>query len=195
VGSYYYLMAQLPFLIYDQKPPMSSSAFKALAQSLMEEEDSVLLKYIHLDPDSGDEIPVSTEGAATGCNFIDGWRNWEHALRLNLEKSRAIKLKRDSLSMAEPPFYPADAAAAAHKAVNSEASPLDTEISLDKARWGAIDSLAGNDYFDRNNVYAYLLKLMLIERRMLFNVDRGFDEYKSLYASIIESAQNAGEHK
>jgi len=191
VGSYYYLMSQLPFLIYEQKPPMSSGAFKELAESLMDEDDASLLGNVHLDQDlSGDN-----ESAVTGCNFIDDWRVWERALRLNLEKSRAIKLKRDNLLLAEPPFYPADAAAAAHKAVNSESSPLDTEILLDKARWNAIENLAGNDYFDRNNVYAYLLKLMLIERRLLFNVERGFAEYKSLYASIIESAQNAGEHK
>jgi len=195
VGSYYYLMAQLPFLIYEQRPPMSSAAFKALAESLMDGDDAVLLKAVHLDPYEEDESAPSAEGVNTGCNFIDGWKNWERTLRLNLEKSRAIKLKRDSLSMAEPPFYPADAAAAAVKAVNSESSPLDTEIFIDKARWNAIDGLAGNEYFDRNNVYAYLLKLMLMERRILFNVERGFAEYKSLYASIIESAQNAGEHK
>jgi hypothetical protein len=183
-------MAQLPFLIYEQRPPMSSAAFKALAESLMEGDDAVLLSNIRLDPGAGDE------GAhLTGCNFIDNWCTWERTLRLNLERNRAIKIKRDSLSMAEPPFYPADAAAVAQKAVNSESSPLDTEIFIDKARWSAIDNLAGNDYFDRNNVYAYLLKLMLIERRLLFNVERGFAEYKSLYASIIESAQNAGEHK
>jgi len=189
VGSYYYLMAQLPFLTYEQKPPMSSAAFKALAESLMIEDDAALLKAIHLDPDAVDE------SSSIDCNFIDGWKSWERTLRLNLERDRAVKLKRDSLSMAEPPFYPADAAAVALKAVNSDSSPLDTEIFLDKARWNAIDNLAGNDYFDRNNVYAYLLKLMLIERRLLFDVERGFAEYKSLYASIIESAQNAGEHK
>jgi hypothetical protein len=188
-------MAQLPFLIYEQRPPMSSAAFKALAESLMDGDDAELLNHIYLDPDAAGENPPSAEGVSTGCNFIDNWKSWEHTLRLNLEKNRAIKLKRDSLSMAEPPFYPADAAAAAHRAVNSDGSPLDTEILLDKARWNAIEGLAGNDYFDRNNVYAYLLKLMLIERRLLFNVEKGFAEYKSLYASIIESAQNAGEHK
>jgi hypothetical protein len=52
--------------------------------------------------------------------------------------------------------------------------------------------------FDRSTIYAYLLKLMILERRASFKTEIGFTEYKSLYASILESAQSgvspAGEH-
>ena len=197
MGSYYYLMAQLPYLTYEQKPPMSCEAFKALSQSLMTEEDVPFLDCVSLDPDPSNinERPSYSEPAVpTGCDFIDNWREWERALRLNLSKHRAVKIKRDSTAF-EPPSFPADAATVALRAVNSELSPLESEIFIDKARWNVIDNLAGRDYFDRNNVYAYLLKLMLLERRQLFNSENGFTEYKSLYASIIESAHNAGEHK
>jgi hypothetical protein len=188
-------MAQLPFLIYEQRPPMSSAAFKALAEALMTEEDAVLLEQIHIDPDPEGlgGVPSYAQAApSTGCEFIDNWREWERSLRLNLAKSRAVKLKRDNISTLEPPFMPTEAVAAAHKALNSDISPLDGELLIDKARWNAIDVLAGNDYFDRNNVFAYLLKLLLLERRLSFNVERGFTEYKALYASIIESSQNSG---
>ena len=196
MGSYYYLTAQLPFLIYEQKPPMSSSSFKALAGSLMLEEDAVFLDVILLDtkPRGGSDGSYAEPAPLSGCDFIDNWREWERVLRLNLAKHRAIKIKRD-VSAFEPPCYPADAASVAVKAVNGELSPLETEIFIDKARWNAIDALAGNNYFDRNIIFAYFLKLLLLERRQLFNVERGFAEYKSLYADIIESAQNAGEHK
>ncbi|MDR0301584.1 MAG: DUF2764 domain-containing protein, partial [Treponema sp.] len=189
MASYYYLMAQLPFLIYEQKPPMSSDAFKALAETQLSEEDAALMTHLSLDPDPDNKaLPSYAELApSTGCEFIDNWREWERSLRLNLAKDRAVKLKRDSLSAQEPPFYPVDAVAAALKSTNSEISPLEGEFLIDKARWNAIDTLAGNDYFDRNSVYAYFLKLMLIERRLSFNAERGFAEYKSLYASIIES--------
>ena len=199
MGSYYYLIAQLPFLIYEQKPPMSSSAFKALAESLILEDDAALMGSLSLEPappGAGSDGPsYAVPAALTGCDFIDGWREWERSLRLNLAKHRAIKLKRDSVSTFEPPSFPADAAAVAVKAVTGEWSPLEAEIFLDRARWNAIEILAGNDYFDRNNVFAYFLKLMLLERRQSFNAETGFAEYKSLYASIIDSAQNAGEPK
>jgi len=193
VASYHYLMAQLPYLIYEQKPPMSSVGFKALAETQLSEEDAALLDCLSLDPDPENIfVPSYAElTPSTGCGFIDSWREWERSLRLNLARNRAVKLKRDNLSALEPPFYPVEAVAAASKALNAEISPLDGESIIDKARWSAIDALAGIDYFDRNSVYAYFLKLMLIERRMSFNAERGFTEYKSLYASIIESEHNS----
>ncbi len=192
MASYYYLMAQLPYLIYEQKPPISSAGFKALAETQLSEEDAALMRYLSLDPDPEGKFPSYAELAPpTGCDFIDSWREWERSLRLNLAKNRAVKLKRDNLSALEPPFYPVEAVAAAVKSVNAEISPLEGEFLIDKARWNAIESLAGNNYFDRNSVYAYFLKLMLIERRVSFNTERGFTEYKSLYASIIESEHNS----
>ena len=213
MGSYYYLMAQLPFLIYEQKPPMSSGAFKALAESLLSEEDVVLMGCLSLDPEpppaslttgskgdslrqessktAGDGRSYAESAPSTGCSFIDSWREWERTLRLNLAKYRAVKTRRETIA-AEPPFMPVDAVVAAAKAVTGEGSPLENEIFIDKARWSAIDAIAGNRYFDRDNVYAYFLKLMLLERRMSFNAEDGFSEYKSLYADIIESSQNYG---
>jgi len=193
VASYYYLMAQLPYLIYEQKPPMSSAGFMALAVTQLSEDDAALMSYLSLDPDpEGKTLPSYAElTPSTGCEFIDSWREWERALRLNIAKNRSVKLKRDNLSALEPPFYPVEAVAAAVKAVNAEISPLEGEFLIDKARWSAIETLAGNDYFNRNSVYAYFLKLMLIERRVSFNTERGFSEYKSLYASIIESEHNS----
>jgi len=185
VGSYYYLMAQLPFLIYDQKPPMSSAEFKALAEPMMEDEDAVFFNRLSIDP-------ASENALSSGCDFIDNWREWERSLRLNLAKHRAIKLKRDSSSAVEPPPYPADAASSAARAVTGDMTPLEGEILIDKARWNAIDAITGYEYFGRNNVYAYFLKLILLERRMLFNVEKGFTEYKSLYAEIIENSQDSG---
>ena len=181
MGSYYYLMAQLPYLIYEQKPPMPSSEFKDLAKSLMVPNDAAFL----------DKLSISGSAEKTGCDFIDKWQEWDHILRLNLAKQRVIKLKLEK-PVTEPNAVHLDAAAAASKAVD-ETSPLDAEIMLDKARWHAIEELAGTDYFHRNTVYAYYLKLLLLERRQVFNTEKGFAEYKSLYASIVDSAQKAGD--
>ena len=184
MSSYYYFMAQLPFLVYEQKPPMSSGSFISLAESLMDEEDSALIGKLSLDPELESAL-------STGCQFIDGWREWERTLRLNLAKHRAVYLKRDSTSAVEPPFAPADAALTASKAVTGESNPLDAEILIDKARWNAIDSLAGLDNFDRNQAFAYYLKLLLLERRQAFDAENGFSEYKSLYNQIIEDTDNS----
>lgn len=190
MGSNYYLIAQLPYLIYEQKPPMSSGDFKALAEQLMKKSDFEHFKYLSFHVDDVEK---------TGCDFIDGFVDWELALIQNLAVQRAVKYKRE-VQIKEPHFN-MSAAAAALKVID-EKSPLEAEFLLDKARWNAIEELAGNDNFSRNYIYAYYLKLLLIERREAFNEEKGFSEYKLLYASILESyndmnsvQESQGEHK
>jgi hypothetical protein len=43
-------------------------------------------------------------------------------------------------------------------------------------------------------MYAYLLKLLLMERNMLFEVEEGYKEYKGLYDEIL-SLYTSGEAK
>ena len=182
MGAYYYLAAQLPYLIYGQEVPMSSGAFRELARNAMDPGEAKVLDLCTIEPDAGDK---------TSSDFINNWHQWEEALRLNLARSRSQNLKRENTEqrIQDTPEYPSDAAAAA-KAVLSMDSPLEAEIFLDRARWSAIENLSGINYFSENTIYAYLLKLLLMERRQAFNTEEGFTEYKTLYASILE---NAGE--
>jgi len=184
---YYYLGAQLPYLVYGQNPPMSSAAFKALAAGQMGAAGA-LLDYCTLDPD-----PAETEGGPASyaeqvlpvsSKLINRWKEWERTLRLNLAKYRAVKLKRDAGAAIEAPGIPADAALAAKNAVSIE-SPLEAELFLGKARWDAIESFHNLNVFCDTAMYAYLLKLLLMERRAAFKSEEGFTEYKGLYAAIL----------
>jgi hypothetical protein len=173
---------------------MSSAAFKALAKTLISEGDAALLETVELEPQplkQGDKSPsYANKALASGSGFIDGWREWERTLRLNVARHRAIKSNHEELILVEPPMFPIDAATAAVKAVIATESPLAGEILIDKARWNAIDVLQGFDYFGRDSIFAYLLKLILLERQEKFKTEEGFTEYKSLYASILGSAQS-----
>jgi hypothetical protein len=174
---------------------MSSAAFRDLAKSLLDGQDAALLDMVGLEPapaNSGEGPAYADNAPASGSEFIDRWREWERGLRLNMARHRAIKTKRENGAPVEPPIHPADAAAAAVKAVVATESPLEAEILIDKARWNAIEYLQGIDFFDRNTIYAYLLKLILLERRASFKTEEGFAEYKSLYASILASAEKGG---
>jgi len=198
VGSYYYLVAQLPSLAYGQAPPMRPEAYKDLVRPMLSTEDAAFLDMVSLDPQPviaaleghrAGGLTYAENAPACGSDFIDGWREWERTLRLNLARSRAIKAKREGTPTAEPPVVPADAATAATRAL-AEESPLEAEITLDKARWSAVDSLLGVTYFDRNVIFAYLLKLLILQRRASFQTETGFAEYKSLYAAILDGAQS-----
>jgi hypothetical protein len=198
VGAYYYFVAQLPSLAYGQDPPMSSAHFRDLAAAQLSAEDRRPLTFLGLDPELSSPAdtgrPACAEaGAPSGSGFVDSWREWERALRLNLARLRALRLKREGGAPVDPPVIPADAANAAQQALALE-SPLEAEMLLDRARWAAIDQFRGLSYFDRNTIYAYLLKLLILERYASFKTEAGFAEYKSLYASILKNARGgAGE--
>jgi len=195
VGEYYYLMAQLPYLMYDKKPPMSSEKFKELASSQLSRADASVLKYLSLDVKvDADSSQADTAEIRidTGCEFVDKWNEWERTLRLNLARHRSLRLYPNEETV-NPPVVPDDAYAAAALVFTQDGSPLDGEILLDKARWNAIDLMTGSDYFHENNAYAYYLKLLILERRELFEAEKGFSEYKSLYSQIFERSHNKQE--
>ena len=190
-------MAQLPYLMYDSALPMSSGEFKELANSFLSRRDASFLKYLSIDLDikteaiTEDAASLSAENSIypdflTGCVFVDNWLSWERTMRLSLARHRSLKLYDEAI---EPPVESADAFNTAASVFIYDGSPLDKEILLDKARWKAIDLLTGDDYFHQNNAYAYYLKLLILERRQLFDVEKGFSEYKSIYAEIINNPQ------
>ncbi|MDR1858451.1 MAG: DUF2764 domain-containing protein [Treponema sp.] len=198
MGSYYYLVSQLPYLMFGQAPPMSSEAFRELARPLVSDQDAALLDLVSLDPqpprpgNTGGGLSYENSSPACGSDFIDQWREWERAMRLNLAKHRLVKTKREGTVTAEPPVLPTDAVSAAAKAVAEADSPLEGETLIDRARWSAIEVLQGTGYFDSSTVFAYLLKLIILERRASFHAETGFSEYKSLYASILENVAAGG---
>ena len=187
VGSYYFFIAQLPTPMYGQAIPMSSAAFKEMAQLYMTRSEAKDLEFCTLEPISDKR----TLKAVASSRFIKDWHNWETVLRQNLARNRSRKLKWEGSDLWETIDDIADAAAAAKTALAMD-SPLEAELFLDRARWNIIEQFQGIVYFSENTIYAYLLKLKLMERRQAFNMEEGFAEYKTLYASILE---NAGEPK
>ena len=167
---------------------MSSAAFGELAREHLSASDTAVLELCTLEPEKAApgeaggayDVPVSQ----TSSEFVNKWKEWERVLRLNLAKNRAQKLKREGGFPADVPQDPFDAAGAARAAVAFE-SPLEAEIFLDRARWDIIESLQGLNIFCETAIYAYMLKLLLMERRAAFNIEEGFTEYKGLYAAIL----------
>jgi hypothetical protein len=201
VAHYYYLVPQLSYLTYGQTPPISSEEFRAVTAPFLTARDAALMDMIGLDPlplNPHEQNPgpsYAKEIPPSGSVFVDNWRKWERAFRLNLAKQRFIKTRRRGTLPVEPPASPADAVALAEKVIRE--SPLNGEHIINKARWNAIESFMGNDYFYRNTIFAYLLKLIILERHAFFQTETGISEYSLLYTSILEQSgiSPAGEFK
>ena len=201
MGSYYYLVSQLPSLAYGVSTTLGIKEFEDLCEIFLKPQDLALFRYCTLNPE-GNESGSFGQGYQTmpeplGSALLDNWRLWERALRLNLAHLRSQHIKRESSGLAEAPADPMDVSGIAKNALSME-SPLEAELFLDRSRWSAIEAFQGFDYFGRDTVYAYYLKLQILERKNKFKVDEGFEAYQSLYSSIMEAAQSriyAGEPK
>ncbi len=157
----------------------------------MSAQDAALLDLCALDPAAltADGAAVAFDAAAASP-LIGGWFAWERALRQALARLRGQKLGRDAAELAQPPADALDAIAVAKAALAID-SPLEAESFLDRARWDAVEELQARNYFDRDTVYGYMIKLLLLERKALFRVEEGFAEYKAIYASVMEAASTS----
>jgi hypothetical protein len=170
---------------------MSPRAFRSLCEGQLEDEDRALLGYCTLDGGFSfrDGFPAyGEEPEPTSSDFINRWRSGERALRLHLGRLRFLRLKPEGGAAPVPPPEGMAWAAATARAALAIESPLEAELFLDKSRWDVVESLQGIDYFSRNTLFGYLLKLLLMERRSFFKAEEGFAEYKGLYASVMEAA-------
>jgi hypothetical protein len=184
---YYFLIAQLPYLRYEQPSTINVADFKELCRQYVAKPHRALLEQCVCGvPEDG-----ATQKPAASA-FINNWRKRELDLALRIARLRAAKLKRkDAQTADETEGWDPELQNFAKAAVAIE-NPLEAELFLDKGRWDYIEKLNQNTYFGVNAVYAYMLKLLLIERRTAFRAEDGFAEYKTLYASIMENAPGVG---
>jgi hypothetical protein len=156
---------------------MSSEAFRERCDDLLHPSDAALIPYCRYDP----KLAVETV-QPTGSDFIDLLMARERTLNLNLVYLRAARFRRPSPG--DPP-HDVPRAEAVAKAAFEMTDPLEAAIYIDQSRWGALDAMVGFGYFAVNNIYAYLLKLQLLERRQYFDVERGTAGYRERYDSIL----------
>jgi len=187
--AYYYLVAQLPYLKYlQEKKPINSAVFKAMCLKYLSKSDVAALEYCRLGISEEGE-PLSVQ---QNSSFLNKWLKRERDLILTLAKLRAEKQKRTKFPPSPENWQPSYEIEIEARAISELDNPLEAELKLDRGRWEAVEKFAEGDYFGVNTVYAYLIKLLLIERRLSFKTEEGFDEYTALYAEILESAPEAG---
>jgi hypothetical protein len=94
----------------------------------------------------------------------------------------AQKMKKDAYIL--PPGMTADILQAARTAVGMD-SPLSAEQFLYEYRIKLLDDIKPIDNFSVDAVYAYGLKLMLVDRIRKFDVENGKISYRKIYDNIL----------
>jgi len=156
---------------------MSSETFREQCNQFLSRNDAALIKYCCYDP----RLAVETVDP-TGSAFIDFHLMRERTLNLTLANLRAADLNRPPTGESSSEVPRAEAAA---RAAFEMDDPFEAENSLDRGRWGVLDEMVGLNYFGVNTIFAYLLKLQLMERKLRFDVQKGFANYSELYNAIL----------
>ena len=176
--AYYYLVSQLPDISQAEGRtalPFTSQGFKDLAGRFISDSEKNVLDGLSLVPPK--------ETLLTGSAFLDTWYEKERNLRFALAQIRAQKMKKDSIPL--PLGCTADIVAVARTAVGMD-SPLSAEQFLYDYRLRLLDEIRPLDGFSIDAVYAYGLKLMLVERMRKFEVENGKTSYHKIYDTILD---------
>ena len=175
--AYYYLVSQLPNISTTEGKanlPLNGKSFIELAGRFISEDEKITLNGLSLVPPK--------ELTSTGSVFLDTWYEKERNLRFALAQIRAQKMKKDSIPL--PPGCTADIVNIARTAVGMD-SPLSAEQFLFEYRIKLLDEIGPMDNFSIDAVYAYGLKLMLVERMRKFDVENGKASYHEIYDNIL----------
>ncbi len=172
--AYYYLVASLPRLEFESRPPLSLQDFLKECQGQISERDFQILQKA-----------ASAQSSKTRPkpSLLDSWFRFNQNLRNELAWARALRAGKDPLlhirgSRAYEPLF-IDVVAQAAKAPD----PLASEKLLDRFRWQCLDGLLYGHYFDIEVLLVYAFKLQILERYQEIESSKGqeiFAEYKKL---------------
>lgn len=175
---YYYLVASLPLLRFDDAPLFSSLSWLELCREQMEEDDHALLSRISFDA-------LSLRPA--DHDLWQAYSSWETALRDELAVQRAQKLGLNpDPFLRDAPFY-VGLPALVKEALDA-GTPMAVEIALDRRRWSYLEELETGTQFDLGRLIVYRLKLLLLERKDRFHPGPGLEFFTEKYARVLENA-------
>ncbi len=177
----YYLISQLPSLecISESTPlPITEERFYELCNRFLSKKALKALNGLTLVP--------SRNAEKSGNKLIDEWNNGERMLRLALGIVRADKLKKSFDT--DNDYIPADLLQAARTATET-GDPLEAERFLNRFRLQFLESLRPADAFSEESVFYYGLKLKLILRMRCFDENKGREEYRNIYNSILRGEE------
>ena len=174
----YYLVSQLPDISASGEKstlPITESYYRNLCSRFLEHSQLNILNSMTLE--------APRECVKTGSDFLDKWYDNERSLRFALYQIRAQKMKKD---LPQIPFtIPGDIVQAARTALGMD-SPLSAEQFLFEYRISVLNNLQPLDPFSTDYVYAYGIRLMLLERMKKFDRVKGTESYHKIYETILD---------
>lgn len=182
MSQYYFLVASLPLLSYEEREAMEPAEFLTMLEDHLTEPDLALVRSATIDAPLEATAPSGTT-AQRWIVFERGLRNLLVRMRAgtkNVDPEQYIRLDETDHDNTEP----LEIGEAAREAFSQE-SPLSGEDTLNRARWTFLDDLEVGHYFDLDRIVIYYLRLQLLARRRLFTRKNGEERFAAINEQIM----------
>jgi uncharacterized protein DUF2764 len=160
MDKYYYFVAQLPTLLFDQAPLMDIESFLAESEKWLGSRDYGLLSKLDID---------DAAARAGDPAVLAEYKAFEFGLRTELALWRKARSTDQEYS---PMGFPSS--------ILREGTPLDIERALLRLRWDYIEKEESEHHFDLGVLISYLLKLQILRRLLTFDGEEGMKTFRNL---------------
>ena len=160
MDKYYYLVAQLPQLIFDRPNDFSAGQFLEEAEKWLNRRDYITVASVKLD---------GTAPFERGPRVWQAYKQFEAIFRREIALWREARHNRQEY---KPESFPVS--------MVRDGNPLSIEVALLRYRWDFLEAMEKEHHFDINILILYFLKLQILSRLARFDKETGQRHYNRL---------------
>lgn len=182
---YYYTVASLPAIRFDEAPFLSAEEFLDYCAIEADESDLSVIRSAEIWRSSDNSEIDGAE--TTGDDLLDRWNTTLLEIQRSAALIRAQNIGRDADKIARPDIQDAGLNERLRQILNEE-NPLKTENALLRLLWQYAEALEAGHHFDREKLIVYYLKLQIAARRTRINdAAQGNEEFDRQYEEVAQS--------
>jgi hypothetical protein len=184
VAQYYYTVASLPALRFEEAPFLSRDEFLEYCRIEVSDGDLQVIQHAEIwsEQDSGDDDERSPANA-----LLAEWNRGLQEVQRQTALIRAQSLGRDADRIPRPDVTDAGLPERLRQILNED-NPLKTENALLRLLWQRAEWLEAGHHFDCEKLIVYHLKLQIAARRSRINdAEAGRTEFDSQYEKVAQS--------
>ena len=178
---YYYTVASLPTLRFDEVPSLTQEDFLEYCGIEASEDDLAVIRSARIWRTDDEEITTGVSAS------LDAWNSSLQELQRSAALVRAQNIGRDADRIPRPDVTDAGLAERIRQILNED-DPLKAENALLRSLWQNAEELEVGRHFDRDKLLVYHLKLQIASRRArIIDAERGNEEFDRQYEGVARS--------
>ncbi len=178
---YYYSVAVLPALGFEEEPFFSVDSFLEHCATFVSPDD---LDYIR----SASLFPKMTEtDSGNDPQVLSIWSRFIADLQSHTARIRSDALGWDAEELPEPSGRDVSVADIARR-ITAETNPYRAELQLLRLQWDFLDDLELGHFFDREKLTVYYLRLQIcLRRRTISDLETGKAVFSRQYDTVAQA--------